>query len=67
MKTFFHKDYWKDISPNIKRNPSHYYLRCPKCHKTFIMPKKWGVWKGCPVCWTKLAYKKGNSYETGDY
>ena len=60
------KLYWKDVSYSSK-TAMNYRLRCPKCHKTFIMPKEWGVWKGCPVCWTRLAYKKGNSHENGDY
>jgi len=52
------KNYWQEV-PHIKQNPSIYHLRCPRCGKTFTMVRKWGVWKGCPICWIKLDYKKG--------
>lgn len=48
------KNYWIERVP---KSDMAYRLSCPKCHKTFIMPKAWGVWKGCPVCWTELEYK----------
>ena len=51
------KNYWQEV-PHIRQNPSTYHLRCPKCGKTFTMARKWGVWKGCPICWIKLGYKK---------
>lgn len=51
MKT---KDYWIKMNYN---GYNYYRLRCPKCGKVFVMPKAWGVWKGCPVCWTELEYK----------
>ena len=49
--------YWREVS-YAKQNPSIYRLRCPKCGKIFMMPRQWGVWKGCPVCWIKLDYKE---------
>ena len=49
------KDYW--IEMNSRNNHNAYRMRCPKCNKIFIMPKAWGVWKGCPVCWTELSHK----------
>lgn len=61
MKT---KDYW------IKMSQYGYYncyrLRCPKCNHVYIMPKSWGIWKGCPTCWTELKYpygEKSNEWE----
>ena len=51
------KDYW--IKMNQDRYHDCYRLRCPKCNHVYIMPKSWGVWKGCPTCWTELKY----SYE----
>ena len=51
------KSYWQEVS-YAKQNPSIYRLRCPKCGRIFVMPKKWGVWKGCPICWIRLNYKK---------
>lgn len=55
------KNYWQEI-PHIKQHPLFYKLRCPRCGKIFDMPKKWGVWKGCPICWAKLDYK-GKDYK----
>ena len=57
MKNNRQTQYWIDVSNDSYF--SAYRLRCPKCNKVFIMPKPWGVWKGCPVCWTELKYKKG--------
>ena len=53
------KRYWLDYSTRGTAYHNAYRMVCPVCHKRFIMPKSWGVWKGCPVCWTKLEYKKG--------
>lgn len=49
-------NYW--IEMDSRNNHNAYRMRCPKCNRIFIMPKAWGVWKGCPVCWTELSYKK---------
>lgn len=57
---FSNHKYWREI-PYARQNPSIYRLRCPKCGKIFIMPRQWGVWKGCPVCWIRLDYKKGEN------
>ena len=43
----------------MRQDPRILRLRCPRCGKIYIMPKQWGVWKGCPICWIKLEYKKG--------
>ena len=61
MKT---KDYW--IKVNSNRYYNCYRLRCPKCLHTFIMPKPWGVWKGCPTCWTELKYPYGKNQMNGE-
>ena len=50
----------------IKRKNNNYNshrLTCPICKRTFIMPKAWGVWKGCPSCWIKLNPPKGGDTE----
>ncbi len=47
--------YWRPLRPIGKGD---YRLQCPKCHKIFIMPVSWGVWKGCPMCWTRLNYRE---------
>lgn len=56
-KTSSNKDYWQEI-PTAKQNAATYRLRCPKCHRIFLMSRQWGVWKGCPICWTELKYRK---------
>jgi len=58
MSAFFHNKFWKEVS-YMRQDPRILRLRCPRCGKIYIMPKQWGVWKGCPICWIKLEYKKG--------
>ena len=57
MKESSDKLYWKE-TPYWKQRSNEYKLRCPKCSRAFIMPKAWGVWKGCPICWIPLSYRK---------
>lgn len=56
-KTSSNKDYWQEIS-TAKQHADMYRLRCPKCKKIFVMPRKWGIWTGCPICWIELEYRK---------
>lgn len=58
MKT---KKYW--IKMNTLNYHNCYRLRCPKCNHVYIMPQRWGVWKGCPTCWIELKYPYGENNE----
>lgn len=51
------KKYWIELKQLHYQNC--YRMRCPNCGRVFIMPKYWGVWKGCPSCWTRLDDRKG--------
>ena len=55
------KDYWIEMNQTGYFNC--YRLRCPKCNHIFIMPRSWGVWNGCPVCWIRLKYRPGLKYK----
>lgn len=51
------KKYWIELKQLHYQNC--YRMRCPNCGRVFIMPKHWGVWKGCPSCWMRLDDRKG--------
>lgn len=50
------KKYWIELNQLNYQNC--YRMRCPNCGRVFIMLKLWGVWKGCPSCWTRLNDRK---------
>lgn len=52
--------YWIDCTANNKSGDYYWHLRCPNCLKGFRAPKQCGMWKGCPICWIELKFKKGN-------